>query len=164
MTTDSRYRLVGIVVGLVLLTVLFVWAGTVESGPADNNFPRAEEIHDDPETYLGERVTVSGTVVETDPLVVEAAIPDGEPFTVVIENADASPAVGDQLTAHGTLTAERHLEATNVVHREPWEAQYMYLVSFLAGLWVLVRLRTGWTVDTTDWTLLPRDESRSEVR
>ena len=75
-----------------------------------------------------------------DPLTIEDEPVPGETITFVIEDADPDVAVGDQLSVFGTLQEDNHIHATNVVHRAPWEAYYMYVVSFLAGLWVLARL------------------------
>lgn len=51
-------------------------------------------------------------------------------------------------------------------HREPWEAQYMYGVSALAGCWVLARLASHWRLDPRTLALEPRadDDTRAPER
>lgn len=43
-------------------------------------------------------------------------------------------------------------------HRAHWEAQYMYGVSALAGLWVLARLCIGWRFDFGSLAVVPRSD------
>lgn len=158
MTSRLLYR--GLAVGclFVLLGGLLVWAGTVDASSATHNYPDATDISMDGDVYLDERVSIVGTVVETTPLTIQRAVPRGKTVTFVVENAALSPSVGDELWVHGTLRADNHVEAHNTVHRQQWERQYMYVVSFLAGLLVLGRLLNDWTVDTTEWAVVPRTE------
>lgn len=158
MLSNPRTRFVIIAVLLAILAGLFVWAGTIEPDPADNNYPSTSDIHDNPNQYIGEQVTVSGIVVNTDPLTIEDEPVPSETITFVIENADPDVTVGDHLSAFGTLQQDNRVTATNTVDREPWEATYMHVVSFLAGLWVLARLVNRWTINTTNWTVVPRTE------
>lgn len=156
-----RFALIAVL--LVVLAGLFVWAGTIEPDPADNNFPGNDEVFADPDEYVGQQVSVGGTVVNTNPLTVETTV-EGERVTFIVENANLDVSTGDQLSAFGTLQSDHTVTATNVVHREPWEAHYMYAVSFLAGLWVLARLLNRWTVDTDHWTVIPRTEPYITLR
>ena len=156
-----RFALIAVL--LVVLAGLFVWAGTIEPDPADNNFPENEDVLDNPDQYLGQQVSIGGTVINTDPLTIETAF-EGETVTFTIENANPEVSNGDQLTAFGTLEPDNRITAENVVHREPWEAYYMYIVSLLAGLWVLGRLVNTWTVDTDQWTVVPRTEPLFTLR
>jgi len=156
MLSSPRARFLTIAILLALLAVLFVWAGTIDPDPADNNYPDTEDIHETSDRYVGEPVSVGGTVVDTDPLTIENDPIKGEPIRFVIENADPDVTVGDTLSVFGTLQPNNHVDATTTVSRKPWEAQYMYVVSFLGGLWVLARLCNHWTVDTTTWSIVPR--------
>lgn len=157
MRSSAQSRLLAIGILLVILAGLFVWAGTIEPDPADNNYPGVSDIHETPDEYVGDRISVDGTVVDMDPLTIETTVA-GDRITFVIENADPDVAAGDHLVVFGTLQPNNHVTAIDTVHREPWEAYYMYVVSFLAGLWVLARLVDGWTLDTDDWTIVPRTD------
>jgi len=156
MLSSPRSKFVTITIFLALLVALFVWTGTIDPVPADNNYSGTGDIHESPDRYVGEEVSVGGTVVDTDPLTIEDEPIPGERTTFTIEHADPDVTVGDTLSVFGTLQSNNHVGATNVVHREPWEAQYMYVVSSLAGLIVLGRLCNHWTVDTTTWSIVPR--------
>ena len=133
--------------------------------PENNNtlYPGNEEVFTNPDQYFGQQVSVGGTVLDTDPLTVETTI-QGEQITFVVENANLDVSTGDRLSVFGTLGSADTVTAEEVVHREPWEAYYMYLVSFLAGLWVLARLLNRWTVDTDTWTVIPRTEPYTTFR
>jgi len=158
-----RQRLVVIIVLLALLIGLFVLFGTTEPNPDDNNFPETEDITRNPGQYIGERVNVDGIVVETAPLTIEDEPKPGEQVTFLIHNTDQDVAIGDRVNVFGTLQPDNHIRAESTTHREPWEAQYMYIVSFLAGLSVLTRLFNQWTVDTSNWTIVPRNDSLIEL-
>jgi hypothetical protein len=107
---------------------------------------------------VGDRVVVGGTVIETDPLTIEAEPVPGEPIAFVVENTARTPDIGDALTVYGTLRSENRIRAIEQVHTEPWERQYMYLVSFLGGLWVLGRLCNGWRFDRESISIVPRTD------
>lgn len=164
-TTKRRF---GALTALLLgLAILFVWAGAVGPDPADNNYPGTTELQDDTEAYIDQRVSVSGTVVETDPLTIEDDPIPGERLTVVLEGPDVGTdvRVGDELRVYGLLqrpeqtgteTASYRVDVRKSIRVQPWEKQYMYLVSFLGGLLVLGRLVNYWTVETTTWSIVPR--------
>lgn len=78
---------------------------------------------------------------------------------VTLRNVGQPLAVGNKVSVFGVVQAEGTILVTEVVIREPWEAVYMYVVSFLAGLWVLARLLNGWTVDKNHWTIAPRSST-----
>jgi len=157
MLATPRSRLLALTILLAVLAALFVSAGTIEPDPADNKYPSAEDVQEHPDRYVGDLVRVDGTVVDTEPLTVETT-EAAETLRFVVENVDRDVAVGDQLIAFGTLQPDNRVAATDTVHRQPWETQYMYVVSFVAGLWVLARLLNNWTVDTATWSVVPRTD------
>jgi len=154
-----RWRVVTIVALLCLLAGLVVLSGAIEPDPAKGEYPGTDEIDEDPDAYVGDRVVVAGTVVETSPVTIE----NGD-RTYVLDNVDSAVAVDDELVVYGTLRAEDRIDAIETVGQEPWELQYMYLVSLLAGLWVLGRLVNRWTIDTADWSVVPRPEPVLSLR
>lgn len=158
MADRSGIRLLAVTALFVVLFGLFVLAGTVQPDPADRNYPSEADIAADGERYVGDRVVVGGTVIETDPLTIEAEPVPGELIAFVVENTARTPEIGDTLTVYGTLRAEHRIRAIEPIHREPWEMQYMYVVSFLGGLWVLGRLGNGWQFDRKSMSIVPRTE------
>lgn len=153
MNDSLHLRVTVILACLCLLVGLSVWLGSVEPDPANNHYPGPVEIEENPEEFVGERVSVGGTVVDTNPLTIGD---DGRRF--VVESVDRTVSVDDGLVVYGTFRADGSLETIEMTHVEPWERQYMFLVSGLGGLWVLGRLLNRWTIDTTDWALVPRSE------
>lgn len=153
----AHTRLLTLALLFALLAVLLVWGGASDIGAGDT-YPDAETIHETPQDYLGERVTVGGTVVATDPITVEAETTYGEYQEYIIENTDRTPATGDQLTVHGTLEDDTRIAALDSRHSTPADFQYMYAVSIVAAIWLAARILNGWTVDTSEWALVSRTE------
>jgi len=148
-----RLLVIGLLIGL--LVGLSVWHGTLAPNPADGRYPGTEAIATD-DGVVGERVTVWGTVVATDPVVIETE-PRGQPvrFTLTGESvADAT--VGTEIGAHGTLQSAGTVTVERALFQEPWERQYLYLISFGAGLWVLGRFLRGWSLDRSTLLFQPR--------
>lgn len=158
MLSSPRTRLLAVTLLLAVLAVLIVWAGTVEPDPANNNYPGSEEIYDDPDQYIGQRVSVSGTIVDTEPLTIEDEPAPGKDVSLVIDGTTHDVSTGDELRVYGTLQSNDRIDSINTVHIEPWETRYLHVISFLAGLWVLARLVNRWTIDTTTWCVVPRTD------
>lgn len=152
-----RYTL--IIALLLAVGVSFVAFGTLTPDPAHNAYPGTDQVVSHPDVYVGERVSLSGTVIATDPLVITADSGlENAKFTIT--NSDhATVSKGDQLTVFGTLTATNTIQAERTVVREPWELTYMYVVSFLGGLLVLARLLRHWRPNLEQHLLVPRTES-----
>jgi hypothetical protein len=55
------------------------------------------------------------------------------------------------------LEVDNTIAAINTTARQPWESQYMYLVSFLAGLWTLGRFIRHWRLNTESLSFTPRE-------
>jgi predicted acyltransferase (DUF342 family) len=157
-------RLAGIAILLVALCGLLVWGGTVTHEDAANDVPGNDAVGVAPDAYAGERVSLDGTVVATDPVVIEAEYGISEAFTVTVRGVEGPVAVGDHLSAFGTLetggTSETDatLVADRTIVRAPWELWYMYVVSFLGGLWVLWRTLRDWRFDTDRLAFVLRTE------
>ena len=65
---------------VLVLAGLLVWAGTLSPADAQRDFPSEDDVGPNRDAYVGERVTLSGTVVGTDPLVVDIEYGTGESF------------------------------------------------------------------------------------
>lgn len=157
----GRYGRAAVFCALLLaLAGLLVLGGTVTPDPSVNHFPDEDDVAPNPDAYVGERVVLGGTVVETEPTVVRVRGDDAA-VDFTLRDADASPDPGDSVTAFGTLRGDRTLAVDGMFVREPWEFWYMYAVSFLGGLWVLARLARQWRFDRAEVAFVPRDRSGS---
>ncbi|AGB38791.1 hypothetical protein [Natronococcus occultus] len=156
----KRLLTLGLLVGV--LCGLFVWYGTVTYNPALNDYPTEDDIAPTPESYVGDRVTLGGEVVATEPVVAALDTADG-PWRVTLADADAAivrgdePAVGERISAHGTLTDANTLATDRAYTREPWEWPYMYAISLVGAVWVLGRAVTGWRFDPDQRMVVPRE-------
>ncbi|TYL37245.1 hypothetical protein CV102_18200 [Natronococcus pandeyae] len=160
---DHRRRLLALVLLVGALFGVFVWYGTVTYDPALNDYPGEDDVAPAPEAYVGERVSLDGEVLATDPVVVEVDA-EGETWIVTLEHTNEAlvrgddPAVGERLSAHGTLTDSNTLDTDRAYTREPWEWTYMYAISAVGAVWVLGRVLTGWRVDRDQLTVVPREQ------
>lgn len=164
MQTAPIYRLGMIIVIFGILCGLFVLAGTVEPEPSNNDYPGSTAIHETPEQYIGERVTVRGRVTEIDPLTIERQVTPDQGLTFVVEDSEIAVDTGDKVAVYGILSESGRITAINTVHHNRSNMKYMYLVSFVAGLWVLGRICNHWTLETDEWALVSRSHSLFSTR
>lgn len=167
----QRGRVLLALVLVVALAGLLVWYGTL--APYDhsvNEYPDETDVAPEPDAYVGQSVVLEGHVVDTEPVVIEITV-DGAASEFTVENANEALRSGgplepgDRVTAFGTLTDASTLEAERSLTREPWELQYMYVVSFLGGLWVAGRFVQGWRFDRGRLAFVPRaDPTRATGR
>lgn len=122
----------------------------------DDPFNDEDDLGADPEAIVTEQIELSGVVIGTDPVRIEVEYETGI-LVVTVENAPAVE-IGQQLTLVGTVK-----DATTVVAdadrsftREPWERQYMYVVSLVGAALVAVRLVNEWRFDPRTLTFAPR--------
>jgi hypothetical protein len=149
-----RLLAVGLLVGL--LVGLSVWYGTLAPNAADGRYPGPEAIAIDGAVAAGDATTMWGTVVATDPVVIETE-PQGQPvrFTLTGEPV-ADMSIGTSVGIHGTLQSSETIAVERALFQAPWEIRYLYLISFVAGLWVLGRFLRGWSLDRSTLSLQPR--------
>lgn len=163
MEDDRRTRVVSVVLLLCILCGLLVWAGTLAPDPDRNEFPNEDSVAVSYADYVGDRVQFGGTVVETDPLVVETTPTQGAPLRLTVESFDGDPTVGDEINLYGTLESDHRVVVIDSYTREPWEAYYMYAVSFIAGIWVLGRFIRGWRFDRKTFAFEPHSHHDAVV-
>jgi hypothetical protein len=163
MHRSLQRRALYLTVLFAVFAALLVWAGTIEPDPDRHNYPDTTDIHDSSKAYVGDRVSVGGVVADTEPLTIDDTVRPGETVSLIIEDNTLDADTGDTVWVYGTLRPNGRVEAINTVQRPPGDRTYMYLVSFAAGLLVLGRLVTGWTIDTTDWTVVPRSDTTEEA-
>jgi len=140
-----------VVLGVVLF-VLLVGYGSL--GPGD--YP-SEEFHGpDPESYVGERVSVAGTVQATDPLRIEVTYGTDGRAEYVVTGLEVGAERGELLRVAGRLTGPRTVEAENGFTVPRSGLWYTWGISFLAGLWVIARILRHWGFDREAIALVPR--------
>lgn len=151
-----------VVVVLGLLGILFglcLWYGSLWPDPAVGAYPESYEVGPEYDRYIGERVTIGGRIAETDPVVIMVKYGVGEELPLRVTGLDASVPVreGDHLQIHGIAEHDRTVRALNAFAVTDSSIWSMFIVSFLAGLWVLTRIIRHWRFDRRAWVLQPRD-------
>lgn len=146
---------------LVLLGALFgllVWYGSLEPDPSVWALPGPEELGHDYGRYVGDRVAVSGRVVETDPIVIAAQYDVNNVIRLRLVGLEDSVTVseGARLNVYGVVEPDHTVRVLNVVQVPARGVWYTYTISFLAGLWVLGRIVRYWEVDLGELALRRR--------
>lgn len=142
------------------LAALFVWSGTLSPDPAVNRYPEERDVMPNPGSHAGERASIGGYVVGTDPVVIETGYSGPSRFT--LEGAATAEGNverledGDRVTAFGTITDESTIETERLVTQTAGEQGYMLVVSAVGGLWVAGRFLWGWRFDLATLSFVPR--------
>lgn len=149
----------GILALFAVLGGLLVWYGSLGLAPGAWVLPGATHLEDNYEDHVGDRVEFQVTVVSSDPVVAESAFGEGPAHTlrVTLTGLESEVKPGDRLAVYGVAQPDHTVAVKNayVVPRENYVA--VYLVSALAGLWVIGRLALTWQVDADEMALKPRD-------
>lgn len=151
-------RSLAIVVLLGALLGLMVWYGTLEPAPGQWVFAGSEELGAEYEAYVGERVLLIGTVTDIDPVRIRLSYGNGKTLHVTVVNLDTTTTPGDRLALYGVAAPDHSIRTINAYTIPSANYVSMYLLSFLAGLWALVRIIRGWRVDPERLALEPRTE------
>lgn len=171
MTTQEPFGQTGrLLAAGALLAALFglmIWSGTVPGSPIEREVPNEVEVTPDRESYVGDRVVLGGTVVDTDPVVLATRASGYGRFTLVdanggVQNSDEPLESGDRISAYGTLEDEETLAVERATVQQPSETRYMYVVSLLGGLLVAGHFVRHWRIDGRRLAFVPRDRSRSD--
>ena len=165
----QRRRLAVAALLLICLAGLLLWYGTLPTAtPAQNEYPDEDHVGPTPDAYVGEPVVLSGEVVATKPVVIEATYQQGSrQFTLAqpaaaVTNTERAITTGDRVTAFGTLVEPTTLTTERAIVRAPWEFQYMYLVSFLGGCLALGWFCRQWRFDRTRLAFVPREPAPAD--
>ncbi|MUV88820.1 hypothetical protein GJ629_02045 [Halapricum sp. CBA1109] len=157
MSRSTLLRVLSLSVLLGALFGLVVWYGTLQPAPGLGAYPDNSEFVADTEPYVGEQVTLTGTVVATDPLTV--AVSDGQHTReLVVTGVSVTVESGETLRAFGTLTDRSTLRAESGFGVPPSGHYYAWTISFLAGLWVLARLVRHSRIDRGTLALAIRED------
>lgn len=148
--TSLHPRNLGLVaVLLALLFGLCVWYGTSGVAPGLGVYPTEELVGPTPGEYVGDLVDLSGTVVETDPVEIRVRYGGESQRILTVTGVQTPVEPGDELRVFGRLVDEDTVRATRAFAVPPLGYLYTYTVSFLAGVWVLIRLASQWRYDST---------------
>lgn len=153
---------VGLLVALVGLTLV---AGA-SADPLESEYPTASEVTQNREASVGERVVLSGRVVDAEPVVVATRAGGDGRFTLVdangrLRNGNGPLERGDRVTAFGRLVDESTLAVERTTVADPIGTAYMLVVSLLGGLWTVGRFATDWRFDRERVAVVRRTEPRS---
>lgn len=148
--------LIGCLVGLI------VGYGAIGDEPIGDRLPTEDEFALEPSAYVGERVAVVGTIVETDPVVMEVTYGDDQTTEFVLEGYVTEPSTESRELVIGDLVDESTIAVVGSESREPWRSYYMYAVSALAVCWVVARFVRGWRFDRTRLAFVPRATPASQ--
>lgn len=148
---------------LLALCALFVLGGAAWPTPPDTP-PTYEDLDRNYEAHVGETVERAGTVVDTDPVILELTYDSGvfETTAFRLELEGTPPVeVGDSVYFYGKLRPGRtvDVDAERTLVRSPWEIRYMYRVSALAVLLVVARFVNGWRFRPRRLAFAPREET-----
>lgn len=163
MLESRRGRLGGVILLLAVLAGLCLGFAAQTTVQTQAPLPDADHLGYDAGRYVGEPVEVSGVVINTDPVVIGSEYnyyADGERhggfFTLTVRNLGRPVAEGELIQVYGVLESESAMTAENVVVVPARNFLYMYLVSFVAGLWVLGRLLAHWRLDLASFAITKR--------
>lgn len=163
---SSWARFVAILVLLGILPGLMIWYGSLAPAPAAGEYYGTDQLTSDYAQYHGERVVVSGPVLSTNPVVIDA-VEGPITYRLTITNVGSPLSKGEYLSVYGVVLEDRTIRAITaytVPQRGFW---YAYVTSFVAGFWVLGRLLSHWRLNRDPLGLTPREtplDVRATVR
>jgi hypothetical protein len=157
----ARQRIAIIALLLSVFLLMCVWYGSLVPAPAMGDYPSETEVVTDYDQYVGDRVSVGGTVNRTGSTELVLTAPDGKRFNLTIQNVSTSISPGDRIRVYGTLQSGQTLHAINTVVVPRTALWYTWGVSLLGGLIVLYRVVRDWRFDTADLAFKPRTKDCS---
>lgn len=140
---------------LAILAGQLVWFGGHPPVGAGADLS-ARALHENYETYVGQRVVVTAPVVEVDPVVL-ALHGDDATSRLTVSGVSKRVSVGDRLQVFGIVRPGNEMRALNTITVPRWGLAYTYTVSFLAGFWVLLRIGRHWRLNPWALALERRD-------
>ena len=153
-----RLRVIRIAVTSALLCLLLVYAGAVGPAPGLGVPPGQDELVDDYDAYVGDRVLVDGTVVDANPVTLRVEATGGEVLVLRVSGVDRNVAVGDHLAVYGVARAGGAIDAVSIGHTPAWRYVFTRVVSAVAALWVLGRGLRHWRFDRSALVFRRRTE------
>lgn len=170
MLTSRSGRTVAVLLLLAVLFGLMVGFGTLAPAPSLGAYPSEDDLAANYDAYIAQPVQVVGTVVETNPVVIAVeydyyAAGDAYVGTLTLAITDVTTPVppGQVVQVYGVARPDHTITARNVVTVPTVNFAYMYGISALAGLWVLVRLARDWRLDWQRGALTRREQPSALV-
>jgi len=142
-TMRRSHRVFAVLLLVGCLCGAFVAYGSLDPLPSRNIYPGGADLTEEYDEYVDERVTLSGTVVATEPLVLETRDGDGGTATFTVL-ADRRRPVDTQLNVLGRARPDGQIRAIRTFAVDSGGLVYTYVSSAVAGLWVLIRLLRRW--------------------
>lgn len=116
-----------------------------------------EEIVDDYDRYVGEKVVFDGVLVSVDPYVLRDEYLPGEHVEVELVGIDRRLDRGSQIGVYGELLPGKRVDVEKFVVHPPGNLRYMYGVSILALGLALAALLKYWRPEPGDFVLRRRE-------
>lgn len=153
-----------ILILLIGLCSLLVWGGIERPpDPELGTYPDTERIAQQPDEYQNEQVSFAAQVVSTEPMMVRAEYGTETGIkSIRLEIVDVRTAAtkGETVQIFGILTESQTVQATNIVVYSQSGRLYARVISFVAGLWVLIRIIGHWKIDIKSGAFLPQSETQ----
>jgi hypothetical protein len=165
---NGRWTLAGRVFGTLLLLCVVVGLAVrfghlqATPDPATKHFPGGAALAADYSALIGSQVELYGSVVATDPVVVEGTY-GGRKLTVTVASVQTNPNVGEYLHVFGVVEPGGTVRAIDTVVYPATGITLTYALSALAGLWTMVRFINRWQFSFADASFSPRSSSRISV-
>lgn len=138
-----------------------VWYGGLDPAPEAGAYAGPYELTRDYDAYIGQRVSLAGYVVASEPVTIRVG--GAADLPLVVQNAPPGVKSGDRLRLFATVLPDHHLRAIDAFTTSSGSQMGMYAISLLAGIWALVRLVRHWRLDFDEWALVPRSRDTSKV-
>jgi hypothetical protein len=149
------------IIAVVLICAFVVLAAYYQATIAQHlDYPRESEVSANYTKYVGQNVTISGSVVATD---VGSFQLRGVYSTYTILSSEAVQR-GDSVTVVGTLQPGHQLRAV-AMYVAPWLlSELVYVRSFFALVFVAVLFFVSWKFDWRQFVIRPREPRRDTHR
>jgi cytochrome c-type biogenesis protein CcmE len=118
------------------------------------DYPRESEVSANHVKYVGQPVTISGSVVATGAQSFELK---GVSSTYTILSSSTAVRTGDVVTVVGTLEPGNQLHAQTVYVSSALLSALVYVRSFIAFVFVVVLFFMGWQFDRRGRVIRPRE-------
>lgn len=149
-----------IAVMCILIIALFgslVWFDSMSPSPELGVPPTESNFVGSYDRFVGQRVLADGTVTSSDPLKIRVSSEKDEIIELKIIGHDRVVSRGDGLSVYGVLETKNRIKAINIIHKPRAAQQRTYVVSFIAGLWVVGRLVRHWQPNQSRLIFEPRN-------
>jgi len=153
-----RYRAVAALLLLTALSGLFVHAGVTDN--ERNPYPDAEELAAGYDSYVGDRVLLSGRVIAVDGTGFDIGVDaDGVTIELRVDGVSAAVDPGGVVQVYGELQPDQTMTAERVVvvNTGSGAEWYKYGVSAVGAVGFLVLFFRQWRIDAETWTVEARD-------